>query len=68
MEESLIIIRRLWYKNNDKFYPTKVIPYQKFQKMFGTTFETRLEDIKTIERDRSLENHLTELPVRLLYE
>ena len=66
MEESLTIIRRLSYKNNDKFYPTKAKPHQKFQKMFGTTFETRLEDIKTIERDKSFENHLTELPVRLL--
>ena len=33
--------------------------------MFGTTFETRLEDIKTVEKNKCLENHFTELPVRL---
>ena len=35
--------------------------------MLGTTFETRLEDIKTVEKNKSLENHFMELPVRLLY-
>ena len=35
--------------------------------MFGTNFETRLEDIKTVEKNKSVENHFTELPVRLFY-
>ena len=67
MEESLTVIRRFCYKNNDKFHPTKSKPSEKFQKMLGTTFETRLEDIKTVEKNKSLENHFMELPVRLLY-
>ena len=66
MEELLTIIRRFWYKNSDTFYTTTNIPVKLFQTMFGTTFKKKTENIRTIERDENLRNHLMGVSVRLL--
>ena len=67
MEELLTVIRRFWYKSGDKFHSTNNIPLQMFQTVFSSTLKKKSENIKVIERDENLRNHLMGVPVRLIY-
>ena len=67
LEELFTLSRRFWYKNSDKFYPTRSGLLQAFQAIFTTTFKRKLECIRMVERAEDPRDHHMGVPVRSLY-